>query len=332
MSHALCTAATPDPPRKEYKPKRRAQRKKMNRLSKPVGTVMKKVVTNGKAKTAVEWAEYHAGQSPGPGEYDVTRRANWKPEAAGKFGKGKLPVSDIDRRVKENVPGPGEYDLIGYLDREKSKEGCVKLTKGTLMKSDIDWKICYAKDQPGPSDYEICDSLTSRIRGGRFNKGHPKSDIDWRCLAARHSSPGPGAYVTGSSTSLTKGSRISKSERWRYRRAAASASPTGVEEEKIFEGTPGPGTYDVDAVAKCLAFKGGPKMAAGKPSKSDVEWRIYEHGTTPGPGHYLLPSTLTKTSGGRFPMVYTPQEPEKAHLAKAYHQQQQQQQHRSASR
>ena len=73
----------------------------MNRLSKPVGLVMKKAVTDGKAKTAVEWAEYYGGQSPGPGEYDVVRKPNWKPEAAGKFGRGKLPISDIDRRVKD---------------------------------------------------------------------------------------------------------------------------------------------------------------------------------------------------------------------------------------
>ena len=188
----------------------------MNRLSKPVGLVMKKAVTDGKAKTAVEWAEYYGGQSPGPGEYDVVRKPNWKPEAAGKFGRGKLPISDIDRRVKEGVPGPGQYDLLGYLARQKSGESCVKMAKGRMMKSDIDWKVCYAKGQPGPCHYAINDEVTSRVKGGRFSKGTVKSDIDWKVLAAREGSPGPGAYVTGSSTSLTKGSRISKSERWQY--------------------------------------------------------------------------------------------------------------------
>ena len=319
----------------------------MNRLSKPVGLVMKKAVTDGKAKTAVEWAEYYGGQSPGPGEYDVVRKPNWKPEAAGKFGRGKLPISDIDRRVKEGVPGPGQYDLLGYLARQKSGESCVKMAKGRMMKSDIDWKVCYAKGQPGPCHYAINDEVTSRVKGGRFSKGTVKSDIDWKVLAAREGSPGPGAYVTGSSTSLTKGSRISKSERWQYNQLQQQqqqqqqqkqkqqrqrqqkggngpAIPMGVEEEHDSDPhrSPGPGAYNVLAVDKAMAFKGAPKMASGKASKSDVEWRIYEHGSAPGPGHYALPSTLVKASGGRFPMVYTPQEPEKAHLAKSNYYQQ----------
>ena len=300
--------------RKPYKPKKKAQRRKMDRLSRPVGVIMEKVVTNGMAKTAVEWAEYLAGKTPGPGTYDVVRKPNWKPEAAGKFSKGKLPISDIDRRVKENVPGPGEYDILSYLEREKQKICTTKLTKGGLMKSDIDWKVQYAKTQPGPSQYDLNDTLGARISGGRFNKGKPKSDIDWKVLAARTSSPGPGCYITGSSTSLTKGSRISKSERWGKHATGGSKPSPG---EEFLHGTPGPGSYDVSISMKAHAFKGAPRMRSGKAMKSDVEWRIYEHGSSPGPGHYQIPGTLLRRDGGRFPMAYYPTEPEKECLAKS---------------
>ena len=284
---------------------------------------MKKAVTDGKAKTAVEWAEYYGGQSPGPGEYDVVRKPNWKPEAAGKFGRGKLPISDIDRRVKEGVPGPGQYDLLGYLARQKSGESCVKMAKGRMMKSDIDWKVCYAKGQPGPCHYAINDEVTSRVKGGRFSKGTVKSDIDWKVLAAREGSPGPGAYVTGSSTSLTKGSRISKSERWQYNQLQQQqqqqqqqkqkqqrqrqqkggngpAIPMGVEEEHDSDPhrSPGPGAYS-NAAPSSFTFKTSRKLAA--PGYANVGFsstatrfrrsaKATAQQALAGPGSYSLPT------------------------------------------
>lgn len=59
---------------------------------------VKKVRTNGIAKSALGWVEYHAKQIPGPGEYDIldaVKKFKHKNRGVAKFTVGN-PKSDIE--------------------------------------------------------------------------------------------------------------------------------------------------------------------------------------------------------------------------------------------
>ena len=57
-------------------------------------------------------------------------------------------------------------------------------------KSDVEWAIYRAKQQPGPGQYQHKEIIP---KGGRFNMSNPKSDIDWIIKQASEQ-PGPCDY------------------------------------------------------------------------------------------------------------------------------------------
>ncbi len=61
----------------------------------------------------------------------------------------------------------------------------------TNPKSDVEWAIYYAKDLPGPGQYDVKEPSSAPC--ARFSQFTPKSDVDWMIYRAR-SIPGPGQY------------------------------------------------------------------------------------------------------------------------------------------
>lgn len=277
------------------------QKKSMKELSRPRSPV-KKVVTDGVSKSSIEWLEYRARQTPGPGEYNVHSR-HQQLQLAGKFNESR-PKSDIEWKMlrAKAVPGPGEYDTKGHADRERSRAG--SRFSGSRPKSDIDWKIYHAKQIPGPGEY-ISPATTGNHgpSGGRFSKATPKSDVEWKCIAASKV-PGPGAYgKMNAGLPPPSGGRFSvakpKSELdWQIHRASQ---------------TPGPGEY-ISQSENTTFNMPGQRFSTARP-KSDLDWKIHHAKNLPGPGAYTI-SSIRDGPTGKFPFVYRPQDESLKHLAK----------------
>ena len=242
----------------------------------------------------------------------------------------------IARAAEE--PGPGEYNTLGVIDREKKKSG-VRFGSGN-PKTDIEWRMYEAAKTPGPGSYKI-DSKYDRPAGGHFNTSNPKGDVEWKIYNSGNI-PGPGQYDLPTAQSTMKGGKFSM------------ANPKSDIDWQIYEAarSPGPGSYNIGKRPKDSSMK----FNTSKP-KTDIEWKIYEAAGMPGPGQYKVrwwwslpvptrarsvvcratrltahpahpsPATNTATmttqvpstldqSRGKFPFVYRPVEPELQHLRK----------------
>jgi hypothetical protein len=86
---------------------------------------------------------------------------------------------------------PGQYHPDGHY---KVNGGRFSNSK---PKSDVDWSIYRAKQQPGPGQYKVSKDIT--LPGGKFNMSNPKSDVDWAILKASQS-PSPQDYLVKQSS------------------------------------------------------------------------------------------------------------------------------------
>lgn len=285
-----------------YKPSAPDQRNKMDSLSRPKSAPRNKVITDGIAKSEIDWIIFNAKKTPGPGEYDVRASEQALTAKPGKFSESR-PQSTLDMAIKaaRASPGPGHYDTIGYMDREKKKHG-VRFSDAR-PKSDVDWMIINASKCPGPGQYGDADPY--KPSGGRFNLSNPKSDVDWTIHNALQS-PGPGQYNAA----------LSDVEAGKGGGRFSTAKPKSDIEWKIIEAaqTPGPGAYATPSIAD--GKNGGVKFSDSK-TKSDLEFRMHLAGKVPGPGAYEVPSLLGAGTGGKFPFVYKPQEKHLMHLTKS---------------
>jgi hypothetical protein len=148
-------------------------------------------------------------------------------------------------------------------------------------KSDVEWAIYRAKQQPGPGQYQHKEIIP---KGGRFNMSNPKSDIDWIIKQASEQ-PGPGDY---------KPPEVGKPTGGRF----STGRPKSNLDWTIFYANqrPGPGQYHPDGHYKV----NGGRFSNSKP-KSDVDWSIYRAKQQPGPGQYQVSKGIT-LPGGKFNM------------------------------
>ena len=160
--------------------------------------------------------------SPGPIYY-------YEDDVVKSSSKGfKFSNDEKLKGIRNTTPGPGNYDHGSYIGK-----GANKFSMGMKTSS----KINIPSDNPGPGAYEIND----------FNKPNPKSfKISTKSSSNinRNNIPGPGQYSPEKKTNNPKWTMGSKSE---------STSLYG-RLEKLHEGTPAPGNYDV-----CKTFE-GPKV------------------------------------------------------------------------
>lgn len=82
-------------------------------------------------------------------------------------------------------PGPGEY-------KAKTVESSGGSFSTSKPKTELEWKIHYAKQSPGPGAYQMPEQKKS---GGSFSTANPKSDLEWKIFYAQKS-PGAGEYTT----------------------------------------------------------------------------------------------------------------------------------------
>lgn len=286
-----------------YRPSLDVQKTKMESLARPKSAPRSKVITDGIAKSEIDWVQHHARQLPGPGEYDIRASEQAMASKSGKFNESR-PKSTLDIAIKaaRESPGPGHYDTLGHIDREKKKHG-VRFSDAR-PKSDVDWMIHNASKIPGPGQYGEADAY--RPSGGRFNLSNPKSDVDWTIHYATQC-PGPGQY----------NATLSDVEAGRGGGRFSTARPKSDIEWKIIEAaqTPGPGAYSAKP-SMADGASGGVKFSDSN-TKSDLERRIMLATKVPGPGAYEVSSPLGTGSGGKFPFVYKPQEKHLLHLTKS---------------
>eukprot|EP00614_Pseudopedinella_elastica_P022892 CAMPEP_0172614980 /NCGR_PEP_ID=MMETSP1068-20121228/55745_1 /TAXON_ID=35684 /ORGANISM="Pseudopedinella elastica, Strain CCMP716" /LENGTH=569 /DNA_ID=CAMNT_0013419959 /DNA_START=120 /DNA_END=1829 /DNA_ORIENTATION=- len=284
---------------KPQTPNKKAQADKMSSLSSPTKK-KDKVVTEGIAKSSVDWTIHLAKQSPGPGQYNIAQSE--RPPSGGKFNHSN-PKSDVEVRMDRAraVPGPGQYKIPGV----GSGAGGRKFSTAKPL-SDVDVKIATAKTIPGPGQYgqlkiDTKGNAMLKNTGAGFSTSMPLSDVDVMQMRAKQI-PGPGQYkLKGTSEQITGGT-------------FSNAKPKSDLDWKIYEAgqKPGPGSYNIPS-----SLQKGQRFSTANP-KSDLDFKIIEATKKPGPGHYMINDHMTRPSShtGKFPFVYKPKDPTKAHLAK----------------
>mmetsp|Transcript_37407 Transcript_37407/g.48402 ORF Transcript_37407/g.48402 Transcript_37407/m.48402 type:complete len:394 (-) Transcript_37407:10-1191(-) len=160
---------------------------------------------------------------------------------------------------------------------KKTSGGCFSTAK---PKTDIEWKIYNAGNLPGPGLYSV-DAAIEKPSGGKFNLSKPKTDLDWTIHRAKKL-PGPGEYKQPSQK--TSGGSFS------------TAKPKTDIEWQIYNAKqlPSGESYETDLAHKKREKPGGGKFNMSKP-KSEFDWKIYNAQKLPGPGDYVV-SSPTKTS------------------------------------
>ena len=108
-------------------------------------------MSEGNAKTDVEWAIYRAEQTPGPGAV-VDIKATKPSPGGGRFSTGNSK-SDLEWAIHraERTPGPAAYNLSDKATRVNF--GSAIITKSSA-RNGLEQAIFQAKRTPGPADYQ----------------------------------------------------------------------------------------------------------------------------------------------------------------------------------
>ncbi len=333
--------------RAAYRPSSAAQVKRMKELSSP-GHVRERVVTEGISKSTADWVVFYAKQTPGPGQctffcsspffrsflsqLSMTRiylRASSRSFSSilsllsfycidyipgiGDTSDGQTfstanPLSHIDvlERRAATTPGPGQYHIPGVAD-STSGQGFSTANP----KTEVDFMVYESRSKPGPGQYKISvDNKGRKMMGmntGGFCRATRFSHIDCAVYEGK-SKPGPGQYHIPGVADSTSGQGFS------------TANPKSHIDWAVYEGKskPGPGQYAVDKAFKAMNdSRGGGSFSTAFP-KSQVDFLCHEAAQKPGPGQYGAPKRpyIEKGGSGKFPFVYRPKDPSKAHLAK----------------
>eukprot|EP00736_Rhodelphis_marinus_P000059 Rmarinus@m.5435 len=135
-------------------------------------------------------AQQRALFGPGPGEYDP--RPVGENKAAKTIGEKNITLMDHVKKQATQTPSPHDY-VPSMPIKRKSKLGANGAKWGTSYpKSDLDWKVYFASQLPGPGDYEVREAVP--LQGGRFGNAEPKSEFDWIMYHSRQL-PGPTEYT-----------------------------------------------------------------------------------------------------------------------------------------
>jgi hypothetical protein len=105
-----------------------------------------------RAKTPLEWVEYFAKQSPGPGAYQTKDRVS----TGGKFSTAR-PIGYIDRCIHKGKrePGPFEYPQAGMGEHHLGGEFST-----SYPKTFIEQEIYRSSQIPGPK-YQVSQKRRS---------------------------------------------------------------------------------------------------------------------------------------------------------------------------
>ena len=144
-----------------------------------------------RAKTPLEWVEYFAKQSPGPGAYTASEDR----PSTGKFSMAR-PMGYIDMCINrgKREPGPFDYPQPGLGDAGQRPGGKFSTA---YVKSFIELECQRSNQIPGPK-YKTPPAPVSGLFG-KINEANPKSAVDWLVYAAA-SKPGPGEYAVKGKT------------------------------------------------------------------------------------------------------------------------------------
>jgi hypothetical protein len=279
------------------------QAEKMRALSSPSRQRREKVVTEGISKGTIDWVIHYSKQSPGPGSYKVDQasKALLGP-TGGRFSKSN-PLSEVDRMVMDakTKPGPGHYKLKDLGD---SGQGRKFSTANPI--TEVDRMVLEAKHKPGPGAYGplLVDEKGKKMLGEAactMSKSKPMSDVDWVMKRSKEV-PGPGEYhLPGTGDGVAGGS-------------FSTANPKSSIDWAVHESNskPGPGQYAIND-----NVHSGGKFSVASPM-SEVDRLVLDAKNKPGPGQYDIQDHLTRKVGhtGKFPFVYRPKDPSKAHLTK----------------
>lgn len=201
-------------------------------------------ITKGNPKGEIEWCEYRARNTPGPGQYT---------DATYKLPKGgRLPPNGENVSISKGyiewemyraskIPGPAD---TGNLTKKQRLGGSImggefpKFTPMGLVESAV-----YSKrNMPGPADYEV-GGMADGGQGACISKTSVKSDVEW-AMERASKLPGPGEYST-KNTGI--GGMLVNSGQGRSAPSAhmcrAERKTTTDDALRLGKSTPGPGTY-----------------------------------------------------------------------------------------
>jgi len=203
-------------------------------------------IAKGNPKGEIEWCEYRARNTPGPGQYsDPTYRL---PKG------GRLPPNGDGASVSKSsieweeyraskIPGPAD---TGFLTSKQSLGG--NLLGGAFPKftpkGSVEAAVYAKRDVPGPGHYTV--NYGDRGKAANISKTSVKSDVEWACIRASQT-PGPGEYST-KNTGI--GGMLVNSGQGRSAPSAhmcRAARQTTTDQAILLSGnTPGPGAYEPD--------------------------------------------------------------------------------------
>eukprot|EP00613_Pedinella_sp_CCMP2098_P034942 CAMPEP_0171746368 /NCGR_PEP_ID=MMETSP0991-20121206/38753_1 /TAXON_ID=483369 /ORGANISM="non described non described, Strain CCMP2098" /LENGTH=837 /DNA_ID=CAMNT_0012346095 /DNA_START=20 /DNA_END=2533 /DNA_ORIENTATION=+ len=267
--------------------------RRLSALSQPA-RVREKSISDGIAKSHLDWVIHNAKQSPGPAEYRPDG-AGFSP-SGGKFNasRAKSELEWVMHRAKMS-PGPGEYKIADT----RRDSGAFSTAK---PKTDLDWAIHRAGQTPGPGEYK--PGNLDELKTGAFSTANPKSDLEWTIHRAKQL-PGPGEYKIA--------------DKKHNSGAFSTANPKSDLDWVIHNASLTPGPMEYRPGGDAGSPVSGGKFNAGR-SKSELEWVMHRASQVPGAGSYDLARAdkLTQKSGhtGQFPFVYKPTTAAHAHLAK----------------
>lgn len=216
----------------------------------------------------------NSGSLVGPGHYNLDGKYNNKPNNTGI----KIGTSSRHDLIQSNSPGPAQYSVLDYLEKEKSKNGFTfsKSKNNISVLSDNSGIGSLNTTTPGPGQYKYDNNIKKGI-GYSFSKTMLKKHIE--------STPGPGQYNNDISKIKPNNPSyiIGKSPNTSFLSS---------------NDNPGPGSYNN------YNLKSNSSYIFGKEKRNN-----YKFDNSPGPGQYKIPCSIRDVNnysieGGNFDMRF----------------------------
>lgn len=203
-------------------------------------------ITQGNPKGEIEWCEYRARNTPGPGQYTDP---NYKLPKGGRLppngenaSRSKSSIEWEEYRASK-IPGPAD---TGNLTKKQALGG--DLLGGAFPKftpkNFIEIEVYNKKANPGPGHYTV--NYNDAGKSANISETSVKSDVEWACIRASQQ-PGPGEYST-KNTGI--GGMLVNSGQGRSAPSAhmcrAPRRTTTDQAIALARHTPGPGQYEPD--------------------------------------------------------------------------------------
>ena len=270
----------------------------------------------GSGKSDIEWEIYRAKQLPGPGRYSPKLPNSGV--SGGRFNTSVVK-NEIDLEIyrAKDIPGPGQYDLPDST--KQMGGGRFNMSKA---KTDIEWEIYRAAQIPGAGAYNVPDSFgigggvnfaTKPIRPNYQTtlpdavlyhhntvKASPhtsfRSDpaLGKQVISTQRTEP---AFSFGGGKTFSMHEHNIKNRLRRSKKAAAKARSRKASKRTKKEEAD-------DLFRKFFGYDPADSTKKGKHRVISKAKRKPRPQSTPGPGHYVLPSTIgpsrTRKTGPSF--------------------------------